>query len=330
MSSNQKVFSPANEVKWLGTELASGGEGRVYPLQDNPNILVKWYHPEVLQKRGKELQEKIECMSTLKPAFSQTAVSWPSISVFDEKKNWIGYAMRRAEGVPLARLAHPMTYQKYFPNLDRVGIVNYLLSLLEALHSLHQKQVMVGDYNLNNILCTPGTNQITLIDCDSYQIQHNGKFYPCPVGSPDMTAKEQHGQAFSKVQRTEQSEWFSVAIVLFKCLMPGRHPYDIIGGEDPVSNLQSGRFAYGIGNTGVPTGAWFNIWSHMPYTLKNMFITTFTKGANDPNSRPSLLDWKNALKLYASEMKKGWHEMAIIPSKPKPKAYRGSRELVTN
>lgn len=325
--SSTTVLDRTGTAKVLGPLLARGGEGEVFALSDRAEVLVKCYHPEVLDKRGPQLQAKTEAMIELAAQFRACAVSWPTANVYNPQRRWIGYAMRRASGVPVARLAHAVLYQKSFPQLDRVRIVGYLRNLLRAVDQLHRMGVRVGDYNFNNILCDTSSERVTLIDCDSYQLEHNGKVYPCPVGSPDMTPREHHGQAFERVYRTPQSECFSVAIVMFKCLMLGRHPYDIVGGEDPVSNLKSGRFAYGRGNTGVPQGPWYNIWSHMPHRLKDMFITTFTHGATDIAQRPTLAEWDETLELYLREMLKGWHEVAVQPSQPKSKAYRGSRSL---
>ncbi len=327
MNTNTTICDLHGTPRLLGPELASGGEGRVFPLHEYPGLLIKRYHPEVLAKRGPELRRKTEAMVTLKERFRLHPVSWPLLSVFDEQRQWVGYVMRRAQGVPMFRLAHAMAYVRSFPSLDRNQVVAYLRSLLAALNGLHRHGVRVGDYNLNNILCQPGSAAISLIDCDSYQLKVAGQFFPCPVGSPDMTPKEQHGRAFSDIVRNEASERFSVAIVLFKCLMLGRHPYDIVGGDDPVNNLKAGRFAYGRGNTGVPKGPWFNIWSHMPHRLKEMFIHTFTVGADQPEARPSLNDWDLALRLYQVEMAKGWHECAIKPARPKSREYRGSRSM---
>lgn len=325
MHSAFTVFDPTGAAQALAPVLASGGEGQIFPLAGRPEILVKQYHPEVLQKRGTELRAKTQAMIDMRDKFDQPCLSWPRMSVFDDKRQWIGYAMRRAQGRPMTHMAHAKAYPKHFPTLDRIQIAAYMLSLLEAVRSLHRVGICIGDYNFNNVMCTPGTSQVTLIDCDSYQMQHGGRTYLCPVGSPDMTPLEHHNKAFDKIVRTEQSELFSLAIMLFKCLMLGRHPYDIRGGEDPVSNLRAGQFAYGKGNRGIPAGPWFNIWSHMPHRLKEMFIVTFTEGAKDPARRPGLNDWSEALSVYLSEMKKGWHEVAVRPAQPKSSNYRGTR-----
>ena len=323
-SSYSNVLDRNGAVKQLGTELARGGEGTIYPLTDRADILVKCYHDDILQKNRKTLRDKLQAMVEVHQRFGNPNLSWPLLSVFNAQGEWIGYAMRRVSGVKMHCLAHAILYKKHFPSLTRVELVQILLNLVTQVEQLHQQGVMIGDYNLNNFLCDPQTLQVGLIDCDSYQVQLAGVRYPCPVGSPDLTPKEHHGMNYADVVRNPQSEVFSLAIILFKCLMLGRHPYDVVGGEDPVSNLKAGNFPYGKGNSGIPKGDWYNIWSHMPYRLKSLFVSTFVEGATDPQQRPSLADWKQALQLYQTELNKGWHETAMRPAQPKSSERRSN------
>ena len=323
-SSYSNVLDRNGAVKQLGAELARGGEGTIYPLTDRADILVKCYHDDILQKNRKTLRDKLQAMVEVHPQFGNPNLSWPLLSVFNAQGEWIGYAMRRVSGVKMHCLAHAILYKKHFPSLTRVALVQILLNLVTQVEQLHQQGVMIGDYNLNNFMCDPQTLQVGLIDCDSYQVQLAGVRYPCPVGSPDLTPKEHHGMNYADVVRNPQSEVFSLAIILFKCLMLGRHPYDVVGGEDPVSNLKAGNFPYGKGNSGIPKGDWYNIWSHMPYRIKNLFVSTFVEGATDPQQRPSLADWKQALQLYQTELNKGWHETAMRPAQPKSSERRSN------
>ena len=323
-SSYSNVLDRNGAVKQLGAELARGGEGTIYPLTDRADILVKCYHDDILQKNRKTLRDKLQAMVEVHQRFGNPNLSWPLLSVFNAQGEWIGYAMRRVSGVKMHCLAHAILYKKHFPTLTRVALVQILLNLVTQVEQLHQQGVMIGDYNLNNFLCDPQTLQVGLIDCDSYQVQLAGVRYPCPVGSPDLTPKEHHGMNYADVVRNPQSEVFSLAIILFKCLMLGRHPYDVVGGEDPVSNLKAGNFPYGKGNSGIPKGDWYNIWSHMPYRLKSLFVSTFVEGATDPQQRPSLADWKQALQLYQTELNKGWHETAMRPAQPKSSERRSN------
>ena len=331
MHTPHQVFDAQGQPQLLGNLLGQGGEGSIYMLQRNAGSLVKLYHAEKLKAQGKHLFAKVELMCANAASFKHITAKWPRHSVYDPNGNWIGFAMGRAAGVPMARLAHAMLYEKYYPGLCRIQLVWFLMHWLETLEKLHRQGVMIGDYNMNNVICNPAPQAMcptSLIDCDSFQINLNGQIQLCTVGSPDMTPPEHHNRNFSGFQRTLSSEYFSAAIIIFKCLMLGRHPYDIIGGSDPVSNMVQGKFAYGKGNHGIPTGPWFCIWSHMPHRLKQMFISVFTEGAIKPANRPSLLDWLDALHLYRKEMKKNWHLSAIRPTSPKPQSYRGQNQAI--
>ncbi|PMR76259.1 kinase [Billgrantia endophytica] len=299
------VTDSLGKVRRLGKRLERGGEGEIFALQDRQDVIVKWYYPEVLKKRGDELHRKVEAMRELRDAQMTRDVCWPLIRVFDDQHRWIGFAMYRAQGVKMGFLAHALLYQRYFPGLDRSRVVGYLIRFIEIVQQLHRAGVCIGDYNLNNVFCMPSTQQVTLIDCDSYQLRVGGTFYPCPVGSPDMTPKEHQGVAFRNIVRTSQSEAFSLAIVLFKCLMLGRHPYDIVGGDDPVRNLRRGNFAYGEGGRDVPEGAWYDLWRELPEGIRDMFVTTFTSGANVPRHRATLPQWHAALTEYRQQLESG-------------------------
>lgn len=325
------VRNAAGETVQLAeTPFAQGGEAAVYAVPKFSGVVVKLYHPQVLQSRANTLRTKIEAM-TSDPALSRfkqhPGTAWPRFSVFDEKGQWRGYAMRKATGVRMTVLAHAMAYREHFPKLDRMALVGYLLNQLATIRELHAAGVMVGDYNPANFLCDPGSSSVTLIDCDSWQVTANGKTFRCPVAAPDMLAPELLGKDLNKISRTQESELFSLAILLFKVLMLGRHPFDVCGGASPVENISKGYFPYGVGGGGIPKGSWFNIWSHLPYKLKEQFVRTFKDGTGNPADRTALTEWIDLLKLYQREMGKGWHDTKIKPATPKSKDYRGSQSI---
>lgn len=317
-------------VQLSDTAFAQGGEAAVHAVPQYPGVVVKLYHPQVLQKRTDTLRAKIEAMSSdpqLARLKQHPGLAWPRFSVFDERGQWRGYAMRKVDGVRMNLLAHAMAYREQFPNLDRPAVVSYLLNLLGTLRELHVAGVMVGDYNLANFLCDPDSDAVTLIDCDSWQVSAAGQTFRCPVAAPDMLAPELQGKELGKISRTLESEHFSLAILLFKALMLGRHPYDVVGGAGPVENIRKGYFPYGQGGGGIPKGPWFNIWSHLPFKLKEQLIRTFKEGALDSSARTATTEWIAVLKLYQREIGRGWHTPQIKPATPKTKEYRGTQSI---
>ncbi|HNQ49525.1 MAG TPA: hypothetical protein PKI22_08940 [Hydrogenophilus thermoluteolus] len=325
------VRNRAGETVTLSDKpFARGGEAEVYDVPKYPNAVVKIFHPQVLSGRGELLQRKIDAMSShpvFQPMKQDSQLSWPLFSVFDEAGRWRGYAMRRAKGVRMSLLAHAMAYRDHFPGIDRFRLTGYLITLLQAIDRLHRVGVMVGDYNPANFLCDPQSDQVYLIDCDSWQVKIDGTLYPCPVAAPDMLPPELHNLALGQVTRTLESERFSLAILLFKVIMLGRHPFDVVGGEDPVSNIRKGYFPYGLGGGGIPKGPWYNIWSHLSFRIKEQFIATFKEGTTNPALRTPVEKWIEVFRIYQSDMQKGFLSSEIRPEKPKDKQYRGKQSV---
>ncbi len=322
------VRNPQGEAVQLSAEpLASGGEAAVYEVPRYPKAVVKCFHNDVLAKRGTMLQKKLEAMSrdTNLAALKQNkALSWPLFAVYDEQGKWRGYAMCKAQGVRLSVLAHAMAYREHFPTLDRPMLVEgCLLPLLNTVRKLHMQGVRLGDYNPSNFLCHPSESKVALIDCDSWQVKAEGQTYLCPVAAPDMLAPELHGKDLARVERSLESELFSLAILIFKLLMLGRHPFDVVGGQSPVENIRAGHFPYGLGAGGIPKGPWYNIWSHMPYRLKEQFVRTFKEGTHNPQARTTVDEWIGLFKIYLRDMQRGYHAPEIRPAAPKSSEYRG-------
>lgn len=327
-----QVHNQAGETVTLAdAPLASGGEANVYVVPQYPSVVVKLYHQRVLDKHAEALRQKIEVMASNArfAAFKgDDALSWPRFAVYDAQGRWCGYAMRKVGGVRMNVLAHAKAYVEHFPNLDRVQLLDYLIGLLTTVERLHAKGVLIGDYNLANFLCDPASRKVVLIDCDSWQVAAEGRLYRCNVAAPDMLAPELHGKPLDAIDRTLESELFSIAIVIFKVLMLGRHPYDVVGGAGPVENIRKGYFPYGIGGGGIPKGPWYNIWSHLSYKVKEQLIRTFKEGAQSPASRTTVREWIDLLRLYRREIGKGWHNNEIRPASPKDnKVYRGGQSL---
>ena len=325
-----QVFDKTGKAQAIGDEIARGGEGAVHALASKPSVVVKLYHAELLARRGGQLREKVDAMVGLRQSFDTSELAWPAISVHDEHGTWLGYAMRRAAGVPLAKLAHPMLCRKHLPGLDRNDVVRLLVAIMKALGRLHGAGVYLGDINLNNFLYDHATGSVTLIDCDSYQVAVEGRLFPCVVGAADMIPPEHHGMSLAQVRRTAESDLFSIAILIFRCLMLGRHPYDFVGGGTVVENLRRGHFPYGTGGVApgrdgaIPAGPWYLIWSHLTFEIKSLLIRTLLNGAGDPAARARPSEWLVAFEKYAQGLDKGYHDIALRPALQKSAERKGA------
>lgn len=282
-----------NPIK-LGKAGPSGGEGTIYST-DIPNVVAKIYKPG---KVDRAKFEKLKLMMTKN--INCEGVCFPIAMLYNSKDEFVGFLMNKAQGKELQKcLFLPQLLKKYFPDWKKKDTVQLCITILKKLKYLHDRNIILGDINPNNILVV-SPNEVYFVDTDSYQIEG----YPCPVGTTNYTAPEIQRKKFDTFLRTMGNEQFAVATLLFMIMLPGKPPYSLQGGEDQVENIINGDFAYASGertNGKAPEGVWRYIWSHLPRYLKDDFYETFRKGGlqNTENTRFSDDDWIRKFEHYA-------------------------------
>lgn len=255
------------EIK-LMKEIASGGEGKIFLTNMNDKMLVKVYTKESLSG---EIKYKIEQMSqiNIKSRKNKFKIAWPIEPVVNEKEEFCGFLMERLEGKTLHEVCFTPAYAKKL-NLKRLDLVNISINLIEAFLYLHYKNIIIGDINPRNILVDINNGfSIGMIDTDSYQFKN----FSCKVGTLEFTRPTllRKGVNYNLYRRQPSDDLFSVAVVIFRILMLGKHPYSYAGGEDVVENMKNGKFPYRVGDKeyeDTPIGPWKFIWSHIPRRLK--------------------------------------------------------------
>jgi serine/threonine protein kinase len=293
------IKGPINLVKIL----SAGGEGTIFESNFN-DLVCKIYHKNQLTNLK---QKKIELMLSRKVV--KEGVCWPIDILKNNSGEFVGYLMPKAKGRPMQHVMfRKPALEKTFPNWSRIDLVNVCLAFLDKLLFLHSFNIIVGDINPLNILVSEESNNVWLVDTDSFQIQG----FPCPVGTVNFTAPEIQGVNYSSFLRTKEHEIFAVATMLFMILHPGKPPYAQQGGGDPAENIRNGNFPYQFGKDVVgnaPEGPWRIIWANLPGKIKEAFWNTFKN-----NKRIELNDWKQLLRLYRSEILKGYHSNELFPT----------------
>lgn len=272
----------------------SGGEGTIYST-DIPNVVAKLYKPG---KVDKAKFEKLKLMMTKN--INCEGVCFPIAMLYNSNDEFVGYLMNKAQGKELQKcLFIPQLLKKYFPNWKKKDTVQLCITILKKFKYLHDRNIILGDINPNNILVV-SLNEVYFVDTDSYQIEG----YPCPVGTINYTAPEIQRKKFDTFLRTIGNEQFAVATLLFMIMLPGKPPYSLQGGENQIDNIINGDFAYASGertNGKAPEGVWRYIWSHLPRYLKDDFYETFRKGGlqSTESTRFSDDDWIRKFEHYA-------------------------------
>lgn len=314
----------------LGKRIARGGEGVVFTVEtetgNNDDYLAKVYKKTKLYKSiegANETMLKINyivgCGFYKQQMRKSTgtlgdAIKFPLYVLVNDDDEFVGYLMSRAAGIPLARLiadgAVESEFRRLYPDMTKIDLIDICLNFLHAVDELHRRKIIVGDLNANNILVDPASNDVFLIDADSYQ--YDDKF-PCNVGVEKYTSPEflkKHETKF----RTRQNELFVVARILCEVLMMVDNPYNSTIAQDPIDDMVNGRFRYTFeflnedgarqSNKEAPAEDLEIRWGQLTRIIKNTFGNTFHRDGKfwEPGDRRTTTKWIHYLEDYRTEI----------------------------
>lgn len=238
------LFDQSGRQIRLGEKLGTGGEATVYAAADNPQIVIKLYHP------GRHIDaDKLSAMVSASHPALQNIAAWPIAAVHKQVRGpAVGFMMPRIrDGFEIHELYSPTARQSRFPDATWRFLVHVAANCARALACLHSRNIVMGDVNQKNFM-VHSNGTIHILDCDSFQVQVRGQSYLCRVGVPEFTAPELHGLKLESVLRTENHDCFGLATLIFHLLFMGRHPYSgrYLGtGDMPLDRaIREGRFAY--------------------------------------------------------------------------------------
>lgn len=311
-------------------EKASGGEGVVYTVPDKPHFLVKIYKKDSLENKTKaaELRKRIETMAGMKALAARRDLAWPIMPVYSDAKaqHLIGFAMRACKGEPIASLfGGPASVERKFPGWNRRDLAKAAMSFLQLVDDLAQQGVFVNDFNPANFLVDK-SGHVSFIDTDSYQVStRSGAPLLSHTHFPSHAAPEllEHPELLKRPRTIEQVR-FSAAIIAFQILMCGYHPYSFYDAQNggacgtPDENLRNGQCPLGCGATCRLPENWYKLWSFLTGKLKNLFITTFREGHDDPSARPDFGSFIFALNGFVQECVRLPERLDLRPKKAKP------------
>lgn len=299
------VYNKNHKAIILKEELGKGGEGNIY-LVDTKTV-AKIYHTKSLLP---EKEGKIKALIAQKIRIE--GICAPLESLFNEKGNFVGYLMPKANaesGFELQTCVfNPALLKLKLADWDRINLVNLSITIIEKIKILHDNDIIIGDINPFNILIKDDKT-VYFVDVDSYQVDN----YPCPVGTVHFTAPEiQNVDSFNKLIRTKEHEYFAVATLLFMIFHAGKTPFSFQGGGNMKENIISMNFSYPLGdedNFLAPQGMWEFIWSELSYEIRKAFYTVFKE-----NIRLDITDWLNILNIYLEDMRQGTYPKSIFPN----------------
>jgi DNA-binding helix-hairpin-helix protein with protein kinase domain len=301
-----QIFDEAGNKFLVASKIASGGEGTVYRLHGTDDYCVKIYHQNSPQSQSQ--QNKLSVLRHHANDLKSCAALPISLGFSDPyRRSFAGIFMPFSQGSDIYELYNPQGRWNHFKTANFEFIVRAGVNLSAAFESLHEKNIIVGDVNEQNIKVNRDAT-ICIIDCDSFQISDGNKHYTCNVGTPLWTPPELQGIALTGLLRTKNHDAFGLAQLLFMLLFAGRNPFagkPLNGrGMQPEEAIAKYAFAYDPDLTlcvqSPPPGA--PSFSSIPNWMQNLFCRAFRQGSGLEGARPNSTEWREALMAFEKQL----------------------------
>lgn len=301
------VYTWKGEALELGEQLGSpGGEGTTFRLIRDSSLCAKIYHAQTNPEKRNELRRKLEVMISAPPAdptlkqYKVHSFAWPQQLLFSDqmRQSFCGFVM------PVLDLKRCVPASAYIDFTGRraswTGSWEHLLAsarnFASVVEALHRKQHVIGDINDKNIFIG-NRGFVSLIDCDSFQIRNpsTGEIFRCNVGVDEYQPPE-----YTSTGATIETDLFAMAILIFRLLMQGTHPYAARGSavehaSSSRDKILIGKFPYQTAEKNIEPPPHALPFEVLPHFLRQLFLRCFREGNRDPHARPSAAEWKEVL-----------------------------------
>jgi DNA-binding helix-hairpin-helix protein with protein kinase domain len=301
------LYDSRGGIVMLGRKIGTGGEADVFDVQNMPGFVAKKYHKPITLPH----QKKLRAMLSLSNPELQKIAAWPSNTLHEHSNaQACGLIMRKVSGKEIHYLYNPKQRKVSFPDADWKALIYAARNCAAAFDALHKINVVVGDVNQSNIIVADNM-VVTLIDCDSFQINIDGVLYACEVGQAAYTPPELQNRNLSRVHRTQNHDRFGLAVLIFHLLFMGRHPfvgrYLGNGGMPEIDKLiEEHRFAFGqlAGKYQMRPPIHSLTLAEVPHTIVTLFERAFASTSVTDDLRPAAIEWFNALNTVAASMRR--------------------------
>lgn len=276
----------------------SGGEGDIWYIDGDETSCVKIFRPH---RSGQEMEHKLRTMQA-NPVLAppHTGLCWPSgiVTTADTPERFLGYVMKRLD------LSFWRPVHAWYDSMEHD--LGFCLDAAERLatlvHVIHSSGHCIGDLRENNVfISTEG--EVCIIDTDSFQITDPATFrtWYCRVGTGEYLPPELIDGSFEKQDLDRLfSDRFALAVLIFRFLMEGAHPYQARGPlvEDApttTDKIRRGYFAYERKIHGISPPEYAPPYDRIPHPIRALFHETFVTGHHNPQLRPDPSKWIEAL-----------------------------------
>lgn len=333
-----------NSIPLSLSPVGDGGEARVFACVERPGMVAKIYHPDLVSndRKHQAVADRLSALAAKGRLAKMAGLAWPEEPVYDKSGRLVGYLMKR---IPDGYVSFALLFggvkavQRHFPKWTRRDLAQTALNFVNLVGILERAGVTPSDWNPANFLVNE-RHDLYFIDCDSYQcVDVSGRVHVSGTFFEVMAAPELlNGTARKGSPRTpEQTRW-SVAVMVYRLLMCGMHPFQFTDtamdgtmAGSVVDNLKAGKCPLGWGAGCRFSPVWAPLWSWLTGKQKDLFVTTFRHeddhGWGEPSRRAPLDVQAFELKRFLFEMTRAPERSMLCPPVMKAREYMQDRPL---
>ena len=265
-----KVYDSYSNELILKSELAKGGEAIIYDVE--ATIVAKIFKERsITNVKRIKIASLIDFINNANPK----GVCLPSTALYNSNGEFVGYSMKKVDGVPLKRLFSPSYIEENFNDWTLINLYELCLTLANTLKKVHSFGLVIGDLNPLNIL-VQDQYSVELIDVDSWQILS----YPSDVGMFEYTKQSHQGKSFTAFLRNENDDIYALMTIIFQLLFQGMHPISHKQMDGLYESLKKGYFPYDCKeneNANKAPNSTLKIWKKKNQLVRSMFCEVFRK-----------------------------------------------------
>jgi hypothetical protein len=284
----------------LSSPIAQGAAGTIHHVIGEPGIVAKLYKDP---KDLVEYQEKIAAMLAAPPNLQAFAyggrtyvqIAWPIARVSDGRGDFLGFVMPEVDFTESTELENILQrsarQRKQLPEFygARVLLAANLAALTAELHALGHYMI---DMKPMNMRFYSRASYMAILDTDGFSI--NGvRRLPARQFSDEYIAPEARGK--KPEQLGLEQDRFALAVIIFRLLNNGIHPYQGVDAGNHPTNLQerifAGLYAYGLTAHRSVGPALPSIHQYFEGNTRALFDEAFQA----KTSRPTAEEWRDHL-----------------------------------
>jgi len=288
----------------LGKIINKGGaEGKIYEIKNQPKNVAKIFYN---MAKSNTNRKKLEAMLLNTPNFPPTVkdgveyvqIAWPIAILEDDRGFCVGYIMpliNMEKAVSLDHLMQKSIRQKLGLSEKYSYRIFAAYNVASMVNALHKCGHYIVDLKPSNVSIYKDTMIVAMVDCDGFSIQgENANRYPAEFVSEEYIYPE--GMELSCDEMGEEQDKFALAVIIFKLLNNGIHPFSGI----PRKNSDMLTIQQRIERYHYAYGSWLDKYqAPHPYSLHEYFdkktLDMFDRAFMPGQQRPSAKEWQEHL-----------------------------------